>query len=354
MARLVRASLLFTAVLAALVFPTNATSCPAGSVSPTGQAPCTQCEPGTYEPGQSSTDRPFPHPSPAHPARHAGQRSCRSAQAGWYAPGHGATSQAICAQGTFSTGGAASCTACPAGSYCNGQGQTRPVLCPKGHYSPTAGLGQQCLECPRGTFVAVEGATACCSCCSGFYNDQTSQDHCFACPVRGAFSPVGATSSSQCAQAGSGGLGTCAMSGNSCPATGGSFPSGKKRSVARRERPCAPGQQSCPVYSYDYHRRGGGGGEAAADVRGHECVDVQNDLESCGGCVGPDGASLQGGAGGGGRDCSAIPDVDSVRCRRGVCVIGRCARGYSLSLDGARCVHSLSVQAMHGRSGSVV
>ncbi|KAH9845996.1 hypothetical protein C2E23DRAFT_872605 [Lenzites betulinus] len=309
-------------VLVVLVIPGKAsTSCPAGSVSTTGKTPCTQCKPGTYQPD-------------------AGQTMCRTAQAGWHAAGPGATAQSICQQGTYSTGGAASCTACPAGSYCNGQGQTKPVLCPTGHYSPTTGLGQQCYECPKGTFVAVQGATACCSCCSGFYTDQTSQDHCFPCPVRGAFSPVGATSSSQCASSGSGGLTTCSMSGNTCPATGGSFPSGSKRHLARR-RECAPGQKSCPVY--------GGGG--ADNVRGYECVDVRSDLESCGGCVGPEDSLLGERAPDGGRDCSAIPNVDSVRCRSGACVIGRCAQGYSLSPDGSRCVHSLSVQAANGRYG---
>ncbi|OSD02487.1 hypothetical protein PYCCODRAFT_1367630 [Trametes coccinea BRFM310] len=293
-------------------------SCPAGSYSSNGQTPCTQCSPGTYQQNQ-------------------GQTSCQSAQAGWYATGPGATSQSICQQGTYSTGGAASCTPCPAGSYCNGQGQTHPVLCPKGHYSPTPGLGQQCLECPKGTFVAVEGATACCSCCSGFYNDQTSQDHCFNCPVSGASSPAGATSKDQCSSTSNGGLTTCSMSGNTCPNTGGSFPSGTvtRRRPTRRQI-CPSDQRSCPVY--------GSRTLGAGFLKGHECVDVLRDLERCGGCVAPDESLSGERSADGGRDCSAIPYVDSVTCRKGECVIGRCAPGYVVSTDGERCVASFNVQ----------
>ncbi|KAI0629838.1 hypothetical protein C8Q77DRAFT_270120 [Trametes polyzona] len=321
-AQLLRISLALVAISTAAVPVSAASPCPAGSFSSSGKTPCTECSPGTYQPD-------------------AGQTSCRTAQAGWFASGKGATSQKICQQGSFSTGGAASCTLCPAGSYCNGQGQTRPVLCPKGHYAPTTGLGQQCLECPRGTFVDVEGATACCSCCSGFYNDQTSQDHCFECPVRGAFSPVGSTSKDQCGKHGGGGLATCKMLGKNCPNTGGSFPSGYHRRAAKRKE-CGPGEQSCPVYGL----RGVGG---QGYIRGYECVDVLNDLESCGGCVGL-GDDAGAGAGEAGRDCSAIPNVDSVTCRRGTCVIGRCAPGYSLSYDGARCVSSLNIQGTYRRN----
>ncbi|EIW59555.1 uncharacterized protein TRAVEDRAFT_147597 [Trametes versicolor FP-101664 SS1] len=297
-------------------------SCPAGSFSTSGKAPCTQCKPGTFQPD-------------------AGQTSCRTAQAGWFASGSGATFQSICQQGTFSTGGAEKCTACPAGSYCNGQGQTKPQLCPTGHYAPTTGTGQQCLECPKGTFVNFEGATACCTCCSGFYNDQTSQDHCFDCPVRGAFSPAGSTSKDQCANTSGGGLTTCTASGKTCPNTGGSFPSGYKRAPRALPRECARGHQSCPIYGV----RAGGAGY----VRGHECVDVRSDLESCGGCVADDAPANGERSAGGGRDCSAIPHVDSVTCSAGACVIGRCEQGFSVSADGSRCVRSLSVQAAYYR-----
>ena len=48
------------------------------------------------------------------------------------------------------------------------------------------------------------------------FQDQTSQDHCFDCPVRGAFSPIGSTSALQCSNKPGGGLTQCKMSGNTC------------------------------------------------------------------------------------------------------------------------------------------
>ena len=99
-------------------------------------------------------------------------------------------------------------------------------------------------------------------------------------------------------------------------ATGGSSPSSgaQKRSPPQRKRPqkCPKGYATCPVYGMLY---------GAGYTRSFECVDIQNDLESCGGCV--DGDSWNGEKNGsGGRDCSAIPNVDSVHCARGECVIG--------------------------------
>lgn len=46
--------------------------------------------------------------------------------------------------------------------------------------------------------------------------DQTGQDHCFDCPVRGAFSPIGSTSATQCSKKSGGGLTQCKISGNKC------------------------------------------------------------------------------------------------------------------------------------------
>ena len=89
-------------------------------------------------------------------------------------------------------------------------------------------------------------------------------------------------------------------------------------------------------------------------IKAYECVDTMNDIDSCGGCVNgdsPDGNRNHLG----GRDCSAIPNVDVVRCIRGTCRIGqypeppkklqshffptgKCAPGYDLSSDGSRCI----------------
>ncbi|RPD56149.1 hypothetical protein L226DRAFT_488160 [Lentinus tigrinus ALCF2SS1-7] len=316
----------FAALAAAPSLVAAAASCPAGSFSPTGQQPCAFCDPGTFQPN-------------------AGQTSCQKAQKGWFASGphggSGATSQSQCPQGAFSANdGQASCTICPAGSYCNDEGQTKPVPCPPGHFSPTPGAGQQCKECPKGTFVATSGATACCACCSGFYTDQTGQTHCFDCPVRGAFSPVGATSASQCGKTPGGGLTSCVQSGNKCPNTG-SSPTGihGRRDIKRRA--CPAGHKSCPVY---------GSTSGRGFLKAYECVDVQNDLESCGGCVTNDSPFGER-TFDGGRDCSAIPNVNTVTCNAGKCLIESCRDGYSLSADGLSCISSFNIQAKKRRAG---
>ncbi|KAI5479629.1 priA protein [Pseudohyphozyma bogoriensis] len=62
------------------------------------------------------------------------------------------------------------------------------------------------------------------------------------------------------------------------------------------------------------------------------CVDTQSGLNTCGGCDADSGAV----------DCSAIPNVDEVRCDHGKCVIDSCEQGYRffnnrcLSIKGAR------------------
>ncbi|EIN12496.1 hypothetical protein PUNSTDRAFT_49803 [Punctularia strigosozonata HHB-11173 SS5] len=88
------------------------------------------------------------------------------------------------------------------------------------------------------------------------------------------------------------------------------------------ERRCRRDWQSCPIF-------------VESKLKGFECVDVQHDLESCGGCV-TNGQTF----GDGGRDCSAIPNVDSVSCMKGQCIIEQCASGYVKSADGHDCVAS--------------
>ncbi|KAI9070008.1 hypothetical protein FKP32DRAFT_1535591, partial [Trametes sanguinea] len=68
-----------------------------------------------------------------------------------------------------------------------------------------------------------------------------------------------------------------------------------------------------------------------------ECIDIRRDLESCGGCVYNDSPFGERTAGGG-RDCSAIPNVDNVRCDKGECVIGKCMHGFYLTEEGDRCL----------------
>ncbi|KAJ7784740.1 hypothetical protein B0H16DRAFT_1296976, partial [Mycena metata] len=63
----------------------------------------------------------------------------------------------------------------------------------------------------------------------------------------------------------------------------------------------------------------------------YECVNTQNDLESCGGCVSPfagDDAT--------GRDCAQLPGA--VRCAGGECQVQSCLEGWSVAGDGHPCV----------------
>jgi hypothetical protein len=90
---------------------------------------------------------------------------------------------------------------------------------------------------------------------------------------------------------------------------------------------CLSGWQSCPVYT--------GIGRAAV-ISKYECVNVQSDLESCGGCV--DRANPLTSRGAAGRDCSTIPNVDAVSCVNSACVIEACKPGYAVSADGHDCV----------------
>ncbi|KAG6856962.1 hypothetical protein H0H87_011632 [Tephrocybe sp. NHM501043] len=64
-----------------------------------------------------------------------------------------------------------------------------------------------------------------------------------------------------------------------------------------------------------------------------ECLDIQTELESCGGCA----LSLYGEDIPEGEDCTAIPGVADVSCVRGGCKVHRCMPGYEVTATGASC-----------------
>lgn len=68
-----------------------------------------------------------------------------------------------------------------------------------------------------------------------------------------------------------------------------------------------------------------------------ECVDTQNTLDSCGGCVG-----LKNDNENTGRDCSTIENADVVRCSKGRCVVDKCRNGYKVGMGDDSCVLSVS------------
>lgn len=66
----------------------------------------------------------------------------------------------------------------------------------------------------------------------------------------------------------------------------------------------------------------------------YECVNTDQDLESCGGCASVDGSGV---------DCTVLPGISSVSCSRGVCEAASCLRGYAL--NGTTCVQASASKA---------
>src|SRR5688572_5918190 len=93
-------TLLFAALLTFVgAVPASAQFCPPGSFGPSGQAPCTPCSAGFFNPV-------------------VGQTFCSA-----------------CPGGTFSSTGSASCTNCPAGTF-SLPGSASCTPCPGGFFSP--------------------------------------------------------------------------------------------------------------------------------------------------------------------------------------------------------------------------
>ncbi|KAM0752139.1 hypothetical protein T439DRAFT_324220 [Meredithblackwellia eburnea MCA 4105] len=100
-----------------------------------------------------------------------------------------------------------------------------------------------------------------------------------------------------------------------------------------RNNPCSrigfPHYSACPVYNAKWGGRvnAADGGGSAKPQNKFECVDTMSGIETCGGC------SLESGA----VDCSSLPGVDSVMCKRGRCVILACEEGLVRLADGTGC-----------------
>ncbi|KAL0948755.1 hypothetical protein HGRIS_008886 [Hohenbuehelia grisea] len=288
------------------------------------------CVAGQYFEASSSSCQSCPAGSYTKESR---QTSCMLARTGYYIPNSGATSEMQCSAGSYtSSRGATECAPCPAGYKCPSSACQTPQKCSPGTFTSTTG-NTSCQNCRPGTFNSVEGATDCCSCCAGWLNDNSGLVNCRQCPHQTPYSSPGSSSTSACSST----LGmyapvsSCSQTGRFCPQTYANGPS----NMVRRElkpRECAqPGYKACPVY-----KRG-----AKLTPSGIECVNVQNDLWSCGGCTSV--TTENGYSEDGGRDCSSIPNVGTVSCRGGDCVIESCKPRYGLSADRTRCVSLLSV-----------
>lgn len=55
-------------------------------------------------------------------------------------------------------------------------------------------------------------------------------------------------------------------------------------------------------------------------IGGEDCIDIRNDLESCGGCINLGDREVSPADG---EDCTALSNVNVVGCKRGRCVIGQ-------------------------------
>ncbi|KAG8943611.1 hypothetical protein FRC04_002772 [Tulasnella sp. 424] len=158
----------------------------------------------------------------------------------------------------------------------------------------------------------------------GWYSDSTGSTSCAQCPAGMLYSAVGSDDSSDCKSfQGSGPdmlpdrpLSCSMVADNDCPNPTGNGPQGTAISRKRHNVQCTKGFEACPLYS----------GRV-----GFDCVDTENDPESCGGCLGLDGE-------GPGTDCTAIKGVSVTRCVKRSCVIDSCRKGWVKSFDGTSCV----------------
>ncbi|PLW46569.1 hypothetical protein PCASD_07385 [Puccinia coronata f. sp. avenae] len=107
----------------------------------------------------------------------------------------------------------------------------------------------------------------------------------------------------------SGGSGYCAVCPSDRSCTGAATASGLARrsstSNVSEDSKCPAGLSACPVSSAGYST-------------GFECLDVQQEVTSCGGCSST----------GQGVDCTAIKGASSTGCAQGKCTIFSCKPGY--------------------------
>ncbi|OBZ77311.1 Protein priA [Grifola frondosa] len=133
----------------------------------------------------------------------------------------------------------------------------------------------------------------------------------------------------------------------------------QRRSNARvrkhsRVTTLAGAQSTCNSYETVCGVYGGG-------PYGFECLDVDSELESCGGCIIPNPFSLASNLRVSGRDCTTISGVHDVSCVAGRCMVQSCAIGWTINTDGEGCTNfafdevaaSLDPEAQHLRIQSM-
>ncbi|GAA6033402.1 hypothetical protein JCM8097_006733 [Rhodosporidiobolus ruineniae] len=115
---------------------------------------------------------------------------------------------------------------------------------------------------------------------------------------------------------------------------------GHKKKVQAPRTLCPNDEVACPILSsttYDeavkhhFATKGEVTG-VMAGKGGYECINVQEALDSCGGCAST----------GEGVNCSAIRGSAGVGCHLGKCVVFSCQPGWKPSLKGDKCVRARS------------
>lgn len=155
-----------------------------------------------------------------------------------------------------------------------------PTTCPAGTFSPT-GTSSSCTPCGSNS-VAPPGSGSCTSCGVGTAPDATKA--------------------------------TCTPTSTAKP----------KNTKRKQLALCPKGHRACEV------SLGAGRGSVL------ECVDVSEDISSCGGCPGS----------GAGVDCTLWDDVATAQCLRGKCVYS-CPRGWKLGEDG--CLRLTNAERLRSR-----
>ncbi|KAG8684022.1 hypothetical protein FRC11_012729, partial [Ceratobasidium sp. 423] len=253
---------------------------------------------------------------------------CTTCPAGFYSK-DGANSCSDCPEDTYSPAGASSCTQCPTGKGCGSRSTTinqcidkcpdgkiysngRCQSCPAGTYSNN----NMCSPCPPGA-TSYSGSKSCTACPGGSIPSSNGQT-CKTCPPN-TFSNGDKCSPCPAGSTSNGGATSCG-------------PQPSKRAQPVLAPSCPTGTQSCDVFT---------------GMGGTECINTMTTLDSCGGCVAPEGME---GPEYTGRDCSAIAHVDQVKCKQGRCDIKSCQSGYEPS-DGS-CVEKAAYTGKNGTSHS--
>ncbi|KAG8936454.1 Dihydroxyacetone synthase [Tulasnella sp. 418] len=243
---------------------------------------------------------------------------CKEVQPGFKGnKDRGADCQEKCGPGKYSIGKTSSCSNCPPGHQCPGETNPSPEQCPPGTFQKNSGSRKRCEPCPKGEFSNIWGATSCCECCRGFFNEKTGQTSCDKCPSQKPGGPSGSKDKDNCSTfGGNKSPDTCEQKDRKCPNPEcNPGPSPKPNNPHRRDvhNRCARGYKRCALL----HGRGG-----------FDCVDIANDVESCGGCI--DFTNSEGS----GKDCTAIEGANDVQCVKGQCAVRSCKRGYVLNASG--------------------